>query len=160
MLTRKRVTLIDRPKDSFSVQKGNEYNAGLMFETQSTDEWLPGWLRSLGPFLISVFVAPFPLLIGLSDFGPEGPQLYVGYLIFPYAALMLFVAAVANNEGAFFISLLLALVQFPGYGAILSIIKDRKRAFIWITATHLISCLSVILALGAFAIWHRSGTIQ
>ena len=99
-----------------------------MFETQSTDEWLPGWARRFRPFLMALIVTPIALVTGLPDWGPEGPQVYVGFIIFPYAALLYFAGAVTQNVGLLYVSLFLVLIQFPVYGIILSSFENARLA--------------------------------
>lgn len=117
--------------------KANEYNALLMFETQSTDEWLPGWARRFRPLLISLFITPIAIIIGGSDWGPEGPQVYVGFLIFPYAALLYFAGVFTQNVGLLYVSIALALMQFPVYGIVLSWFDDTRRVAKVILFLHL-----------------------
>ena len=98
-----------------------------MFETQSTDEWLPEWARRLRPILFSLLITPIAIMLGASDWGPEGPQVYIGFLIFPYAALVYFAAAVTQNVGLLYVSLFLLLLQFPAYGIIISAFQNRRQ---------------------------------
>ena len=131
------------------VQKGNEYNALLMFETQSTEEWLPESVRSIRPFMVSLLVTPIAIIIGGSDWGLEGPQVYVGFLIFPYAALLYFAGALTQNVGLLYVSIALALIQFPFYGIMVSSFDDGRRAAKVVFILHLavgVFVLGILLA--------------
>jgi hypothetical protein len=99
-----------------------------MFETQSLDEWLPKWAQRFRPFWFSLLVTPIAIIIGGSDWGPEGPQVYVGFLIFPYSALLYFAGAFTQNIGLLYVSIILALVQLPVYGLVVGLFDDRRRA--------------------------------
>ena len=64
----------------------------------------------------------------IAGLGPEGPLVYVGFIIFPYAALLYLAGAVTQNVGLLYVSLLLVLIQFPVYGIILSLFENARLA--------------------------------
>lgn len=118
-----------------------------MFETQSPDEWLPMWLQSWKPFLVSLLITPFAFIVGASDFGPEGPQVYLGYLLFPYSTALFFIAALLDAPAVFWLCILALLLQFPFYGFVISLAENHRLALIRILFAHLGAILLAILAL-------------
>lgn len=122
---------------------------------QSTDEWLPEWLRPWKPFFISLLVTPFAFLVGFADFGPEGPSIFVGYFIFPYSAFVFFVGAWVNNVSLFYLAIFLALLQFPVYGIVLSLAKNRRHATITLATIHICVTLLTFMLLFSLLIFFR-----
>jgi hypothetical protein len=120
-----------------------------MFETQQVGEWLPGRIERWRPFLVALAVTPFVFVLGIGDIGPEGPNLFIGYLLFPYAAAMFFGTAILDNVAGFFVSWLLALLQMPIYGLIFSLSKSRSFAWKVILVVH--TC-GIVLSVVVFAI--------
>ena len=127
-----------------------------MFETQSVGEWLPEWARRFKPFLFSLLITPVALLIGLSDFGPEGPQWWIGFAIFPYSGILFVLSYVFRNEALFFLMLGVALIQFPGYGLVLSLMADRRLWWRVVMASHLIAALVFVAGLITAILFARS----
>jgi hypothetical protein len=118
-----------------------------MFETQSKDEWLPEWARWLRPFLISLLITPIALLVGLSDFGPEGPQVWIGFAIFPFSGILFVLSYVFRNEAFFFLMLGVALIQFPVYGLAFSLMSNRRMLWRTIVGVHLMAIVVFVIGL-------------
>ena len=128
--------------------KANLYNAGLMFETQNVGEWLPFRFQKWMPLLISLLVTPFTLLIGISDFGPEGPQIYVGYLLFPYSTLLFFMG-VFRTTLFVYLAFVVMVIQFPVYGYIFSVVGKVRTAILTVVVPHVLA----IIALSIFVLF-------
>jgi hypothetical protein len=123
-----------------------------MFETQNSDTWFPEWLLPWKPFFLSLAVTPFAFIIGASDFGPEGPQIFLGYLIFPYSAFVFFLAASLSNSAVAYLAILLLIIQFPIYGILLSLATNRRLIAVRIALAHLCAILFTVFALLALMV--------
>jgi hypothetical protein len=107
-----------------------------MFETQNVGDWIPSWLQRWRPLLFGLLITPFALLLGISDFGPEGPHTYVGYFIFPYSAFLYLSGALADIDLFLYAALAVALLQFPIYGFFVSWVAKIRTAFLIFGLSH------------------------
>ena len=112
-----------------------------MFDTPDPNEWLPTGLLRWKPFLISLVITPFALLLGIGVFSPEGPRdvfdvvfNFLSLFLFPVPVLVLILGLIANGNALFYMAVLLMLVQFPFYGFVMSLVKNRRR-FVLIAGT-------------------------
>jgi len=116
-----------------------------MFETQNVGQWLPHWMERWKPFLLSLLITPFIVLLGMIDFGPEGPHLWLGYFIFPFAALFWFLGMLLQIEPISIFGLVCILLQIPVYGLIISLVGHNGRAFIIVAVCHVVAIAAVFL---------------
>jgi|SoiMethySBSTD1v2_1073268.scaffolds.fasta_scaffold55944_5 hypothetical protein len=114
-----------------------------MFDTPDPNEWLPPWLVRWKPFLISLVITPFALLLGIGIFSPEGPRdafdvvfNFLSLFLFPVPVLVLIVGLVGNATGLFYLAVLLMLFQFPCYGFVMSLVNNRRRFVIIVGTIH------------------------
>ena len=98
-------------------------------------------IRAWKPFGLFLVATPIALLTGLMSAGAGHGDYLLVKILFPYTMLStVFLNAITIP------ALFLAIVQFPIYGLILSIVTQKKFAALILTAIHVsLAILSLVL---------------
>jgi hypothetical protein len=115
-----------------------------MFETQNAKGW-----RKWTPFLISIIATPFLVLVGIASAGAGHGSYVFATLLFPFTILSLVLRLMIfhppqGDSPSDLLFLLSALLQFPVYGAVMSIVKRKLILAAIIGAVHLILFVIII----------------
>ena len=147
--------------DGVSVEKGNEYNDGLVYETQKATgcfgpSW-SGWALIISSILVTPLIFAMALVTAM-----ERDYTYVSLLFpVPYMVLVLSGAVVEHLPetaklpiGSFLLgaTALLALLQFPIYAVIYAVTKRRE------TVVPAMAVVHFLLAIAAYLIFVFTGS--
>ncbi len=111
-----------------------------MEETQNSESRLFKWL----PFFLSVIATPFLFLAGLLSAGAGHGDYIAAIILFPYPLLSavlrqaIFHPPFGDSQPFDTVFLLLAVIQFPIYGLLISLVKRKLIFIIVIGILHLV----------------------
>jgi len=99
--------------------------------------------RFWSPVICSLVVTPIALLLGLASGGAGHGDYFAAMLLFLYTMLS---AAAFDNLYLPFV--LLAVIQFPGYGTVLGYMNEKRRvgrAAATLLVAHAVAVVTVLL---------------
>ena len=111
-------------------------------------------MRSKGfwsPLTVSLVATPLCLLLGFASAGAGHGDYVLATILFPYSAFLIFFF---GGWVAPFVSIAIAVAQFPLYGIILEVASGKRRLRPWAACLLVVHTLA---AIACFAVRIRNG---
>jgi hypothetical protein len=83
------------------------------------------------PVIASLIVTPIALILGLGSAGGGHGDYILATYLFPFAVLLI---SLLGGKLPAFVTVTLAVAQFPLYGIILGLAAEKKRFSLWLLA--------------------------
>src|ERR1051326_330702 len=93
------------------------------------------------PIIASLIATPICLFLGLASAGAGHGDYILATILFPYSILLIFAFGLMLPP---FITVTLAIIQFPTYGIILGFAKEKKQIRSWAVLLLAVHVLAVI----------------